>query len=226
MRLTHPEDHRWFKEARGSRDTAVEDRETGTTASEADADSDEDEPDFDFKDHPIRMAATEYGEGDKVTTSDGTKGVVVEVYTEPFDGPDGSEVDATEDEPAYVIGTVDGAQAVSGDDLTDGDWSTDVGAPDKKLAEDVDAAKHGDEERAEAGPTDWDFPESWEESETPNRLILLDAWSSMGGQFDCPSGTCCKGTMMSGGMSDNASDQFCASMKDRVLLWEGWRQGG
>jgi hypothetical protein len=77
----------------------------------------------------------------------------------------------------------------------------------------------------EAGPADWDYPESWKEAETPARLILLDAWSSMGGQFSCGGG-CCKGTMLTSGMSNRAANQFCASMKDRVLLWEGWRKGG
>lgn len=218
MRLTHPEDHRWFKEARGSRDTAVEDRETGATA----ADQEEDVPDFDFKDHPLRVHAdADFGEGDKVTTTDGTEAVVVEVRTSPFTGPDGSEVEASNDSPAYIIGTVDGAEAVTGDDIEAADWSTDVDAPDKRLSESMSGSNH-----AEAGPTDWDYPDSWDESETPNRLILLDAWSSMGGQFDCDSGTCCKGTMMSGGMSEGAANRFCASMKDRVLMWEGWRQGG
>lgn len=181
-------------------------------------------------------AATRYSEGDKVVTDDGTEGVVVEIYTEPFDGPDGDEVDASDNSPAYVIATVDGAEAVKASNLKAEDWSTDRDAPDEELADSVAAAdvaarlEAADQDFVETGSleasvTDWDYPDSWKESEIPNRLILLDAWSSMGGQFDCGGG-CCKGTMMSGGMSDRASDQFCASMKDRVLLWEGWRQGG
>ena len=189
-----------------------------------------------------RAAAADYAEGDKIETTDGERGIVVEVRTEPFEGPDGEDVEASEDSPAYVIATMDGAAAVTADEITLSDWSADVDAPDKELADtvagdaeaaltasvrdtlsalpnDFDVDTHG---TLTAGPTDWDYPDSWDESETPNRLILLDAWSSMGGQFDCGGG-CCKGTMMSSGMSDGASDRFCAAMKDRVLMWEGWR---
>lgn len=179
-------------------------------------------------------AATRYSEGDKVETDSGTRGVVVEIYTEPFDGPDGDEVDASDSSPAYVIATEDGAEAVTASNLNASEWSTDRDNPDDELAKDIAAsdltarlAAH-ETDFVETGSlsasvTDWDYPESWKESEVPARLILLDAWASMGGQFDCGGG-CCKGTMMSSGMGDRASDQFCASMKDRVLMWEGWRQ--
>jgi hypothetical protein len=181
-------------------------------------------------------AATRYSEGDKVETTGGTRGVVVEIYTEPFDGPDGDEVDASDSSPAYVIATEEGAEAVKASDLKASDWSTDRENADDELAKEVAASdiaarlEAADQDFVETGSleasvTDWDYPDSWTESDIPARLILLDAWSSMGGQFDCGGG-CCKGTMMSNGMSDRASDQFCASMKDRVLLWEGWRQGG
>lgn len=171
---------------------------------------------------PEATAAREYQEGDKVTV-DGAEAVVVEVRTSDFEGPDGSDVAASDDSPAYIVATQDGAEAVSAADIDAADWTTDVSDPDEKLAQ--DRAEGADADSLEAGPTDFDYPDSWEESETPNRLILLDAWSSMGGQFDC-GGSCCKGTMMSGGMSEGAANRFCASMKDRVLLWEGWRQGG
>lgn len=191
------------------------------------------------------QAAARYAEGDKVEL-DGQEGVVVEVWTSgERDGPDGETYDASEDSPVYVVATVDGAEAARASDLSASDWGSDVDDPDKSLADGVaegaDAALTASVEATlfalpadfdphtdgtlTAGPTDWDYPDSWDESDTPNRVILLDAWSSMGGQFDCDGG-CCKGTMMSSGMSDGASDRFCASMKDRVLMWEGWRQGG
>lgn len=57
----------------------------------------------------------------------------------------------------------------------------------------------------------WDsYPDSWEKSEKPNRLILLDAWSSMSGTF-------------TGCMSEIGSRRICASMKDTVLGTERWR---
>jgi len=175
-------------------------------------------------------AATRYSDGDKVETSDGTRGVVVEIETEPFDGPSGEEVDASPSSPAYVVATVDGAEVVTASDLVSSEWSTDIGTPDEKLADDQGADDAAALEAAaslslEAGVKDFDYPESWKESEKPNRLILLDAWAGMNGQFSCGGG-CCKGTMMKSGMGDRASNQFCAALKDRVLLWEGWRKGG
>lgn len=165
-------------------------------------------------------AATRYAEGDKVSV-DGSRGVVAEVWTDgEHDGPDGDTYQASADSPVYVVGTQDGAEAVPASDLEADDWGSDVSSPDQELADSV--AGDAEAGRLEAGPFDFDIPESWQDSDTPNRLILLDAWAGMGGQFDC-GGSCCKGTMMSSGMSDGASDRFCAAMKDRVLLWEGWR---
>jgi len=78
---------------------------------------------------------------------------------------------------------------------------------------------------AARGDGRFSFPDSWEESDTPARLILLKAWAGMGGQFDC-GGDCCHGTMVKNGFTDGAANRFCASMKDRVLGgWEGWRKG-
>jgi len=179
-------------------------------------------------------AATQYDEGQKVMLN-GERALVVEIWTSgEREGPDGETYEASDDSPVFVIATQDGAEAVTASDLDVKDWSTDRDNADQELAEtvaggDLEAADQDFTEvgtlSLEAGPTDWDYPESWKESDTPSRLILLDAWSSMGGQFDCGGG-CCKGTMLKSGMSDRASDQFCASMKDRVLLWEGWRRGG
>jgi len=61
--------------------------------------------------------------------------------------------------------------------------------------------------------TTFDIPESWQDSPKPDRLILLDAWSSMGGTFR-------------GARKELGSNRLAASMKDRVLGWEGWRKGG
>lgn len=187
-----------------------------TTAAEA-----EYNPSFDTKDV---AADARFSEGQKVMY-DGQEAIVVEVRTSPFEGPDGDEVDASESEVAYIVATADGAEVARATDLGAEDWSTGVDSPDQDLSDSAEASAPDDDATLEAGPTDWDYPDSWDESDTPNRLILLDAWSSMGGQFDC-GGSCCKGTMMSGGMSEGAANRFCASMKDRVLMWEGWRQGG
>lgn len=167
----------------------------------------------------IRINAA-FSEGDTVDTPDGL-GVVVEVRTEDFDGPDGA-VEASEDTPAYVVGLEDaniGAKAYRAADLTSAEL------PEPDVDDPVDDV--ADETMSDNALTanDFTYPESWRDSETPNRIILLDMWTSMGGQFDC-GGACCKGTMLQSGMSNRAANEFCASAKDMVLGgWEGWRGG-
>lgn len=184
------------------------------------------------------MGATRYKSGDRVETEDGQRGVVVDVWTSgEQEGPDGETYQASEDSPVYVVAVEDastGSIAVPASDLKATDWSTDVDDPQGELTEDAEAMLMATLKAADpsvdiveqgvltAGVTDFEYPDSWEESDIPARLILLDAWSSMGGQFDCGGG-CCMGEMMSSGMSERAAAQFCASMKDRVLMWEGWR---
>jgi len=186
---------------------------------------------------PLATAATQYSEGDRVRLGNGKRGVVTEVRMSSFEGPSGSEEDASDDSPVYVVATVEGAVTARASDLQADDWSSGVKNPEDDVAGEAEAW-HADIMAAlpteidprldgtlEAGPTDFDFPESWRKSDRPARLILLDAWAGMNGQFDC-GGDCCKGEMMSSGMTNRAANQFCASMKDRVLMWEGWRKGG
>lgn len=64
----------------------------------------------------------------------------------------------------------------------------------------------------------WDeYPDSWEESEQPNRLILLKAWASMGGTW--------RGCFreMSTNMTPKGARKLCSSMKDEVYGTERWR---
>jgi hypothetical protein len=168
-------------------------------------------------------AAGSYREGDEVDTPEGV-GVVVEVRTEEFEGPEGDVIDATSDEPAYVVGVEDGVRVYREDELGSGQIDADVDNPEGELGSDGDEAASALIEAAR-GDGRFSYPESWTESETPARLILLKAWARMNGQFDC-GGECCKGEMLSSGMSEPAANRFCASMKDRVLGgWEGWRGG-
>lgn len=62
-----------------------------------------------------------------------------------------------------------------------------------------------------------DWPDSWEESEQPARLIALKAWSSMGGTW--------RGCFrdMSEEMTPRASRKFCSSFKDEIYGTEMWR---
>jgi hypothetical protein len=172
---------------------------------------------FGTRDDPQRAsAARQFSEGDEVDTPDGP-GVVAEIRTESFDGPGGDEIEPSDDSPAYIVAVRSGANVFRADDLTDG--SLDVDGVDDPVSDLDDAAEAAAIESA--NPDDgrrFDYPESWEESPTPNRIILLKAWAGLGGRF-----TSCR-RKMQGKIASPA--RFCASMKDRVLMWEGWRQGG
>ncbi len=163
------------------------------------------------QDRRVRVISnTQYSEGDVVDTPDGL-GVVIEVRTASFDGPDEDEVEASEDSPAYVVGLendddpvgVYRASDLESDELPE----TDVDDPVKDV--------NGEQSSNSMSANDWSMPRSWREAETPSRLILLDAWASMGGQFDC-GGSCCMGELKSA--------RLCGAMKDEVLGgWTGWR---
>lgn len=155
--------------------------------------------------------ATRFSEGDSVQTPQGL-GVVTEVRTENFEGKSGT-VEASTASPTYVVGLKDArvgvgfynAGELSATEMPDVDVETPV--------EDVSSNSE-----VELTANDWTMPDSWRESDTPARLILLDAWQSMGGQFDC-GGACCMGELHSA--------ELCASMKDEVMGgWTGWRGGG
>jgi len=174
--------------------------------------------------------ATRYSESDPVQTPQGF-GIVTEVRTEDFEGKNGT-VEASESSPTYVVGLQDarvGVEFYSASELSPGELpETDVENPVGDATEQAANASLVDNALRRLGLTanDWTMPPSWRKADTPARLILLDAWSSMGGQFDC-NGGCCMGEMLSSGMSNRAASQFCASMKDEVLGgWEGWRKGG
>jgi len=149
-----------------------------------------------------------YSEGDVVDTPDGI-GIISGIRTETFDGPNG-EIEATEDSPTYTVAVEDvnkGVGFYSASDLTPGEL------PDTEVDDPVEALAFTPGETEALLETTFDIPETWEESPKPNRLILLDAWSSMGGTF-------------TGARAELGSARLAASMKDRVLQWEGWRNGG
>lgn len=160
----------------------------------------------------LRINQTRYSEGDEVDTPEGV-GVVVEIRTEDFEGPDG-DVEASEDSPAYVVGTQDGASVFRASDLEETTIDADVDNPEQELAGEETANVTANQD---TGRT-FDYPPSWRKSETPNRLILLKAWAGLGGRH-----TSCVRELRGEVVSPN---RLCASMKDAVLQWEGWRQGG
>jgi hypothetical protein len=171
--------------------------------------------------------ATRYSENDPVQTPQGF-GIVTEVRTENFEGKDG-EVEASESSPTYVVGLKDGRVGVGfykASELREAELpDTDVDDPVDGLAD--QSANSAVSKILDATPlraNDFTMPETWRESDTPARVILLKAWAGMNGQFDC-GGDCCKGELMSSGMSERGANRVCASMKDEVLGgWEGWRK--
>jgi hypothetical protein len=154
--------------------------------------------------------ARQYSEGDTVQSPQGL-GVVTAIETEPFTGKSGEEIDASDSSPTYIVGLKDqrvGVGFYSASEL-DSTEMPDTGVDDPAGALETEANSG----TAELAETTFGIPDSWEESPKPNRLILLDAWSSMGGSFD-------------GARRELGSPRLAASMKDRVLQWEGWREGG
>lgn len=163
-----------------------------------------------FRDVYAQLAA--FSEGDEVDTPDGV-GVVVEIRTEMFEGPDGDDVDASEDDPAYLVATEDGAAVYRESALEDGEIDVGMDDPEAALALDI-----GCEESALLQDGHFSWPESWQDADQPARLIALKAWAGLGGRF-----TTCR-REMAGEIASPA--RFCAAFKDRILGWEGWRQGG
>jgi len=157
----------------------------------------------------------QYAEGDVVQSPQGL-GIVSGVETESFEGKNG-EIDASSGSPTYVVALKDARVGVgfySAAELDSAEMpDTGVDDPTAELA-----ATYGDHSLAAMGEADlaettFGIPDSWQESDKPDRLILLDAWSSMGGTFR-------------GARKELGSNRLAASMKDRVLQWEGWRNGG
>lgn len=162
-----------------------------------------------------------YSEGDVVDTPDGL-GVVSEIRTEAFEDTDDEELDASSDSPVYVV-------ALESEDKTVGFYrASDLNAsefPDdlpENPEEDIAEEQNGNAVAAnQEGFFEW--PQSWVDSEQPARLIALRAWASMGGRHGGGSPGGCTSTMRGKVISP---DRWCADFKDRILGWEGWRQGG
>jgi len=167
-----------------------------------------------FKDiFGVESLDTRYSEGDVVQTPQGI-GVISGVFTSnPTE-----DVDASENSPAYAVALKD---ARIGSEFYKASQLSESELPDTGLdnpTEDIEAmADVFSATGAKYEALDWTMPESWRESDVPARVILLDAWSSMGGQFDC-GGACC--------MGDLRDEELCASMKDEVLGTEAWRGWG
>lgn len=142
-----------------------------------------------------------YNEGDTVSTPQGV-GVVLEAITEGT--VEGKE--ASDSSPLYAVAVEserEGTGFYRASEIHSTTIETDVENPEEEL---TNGGQTGNVD------TTFDYPESWEKSSTPNRVILLKAWAGMGGTFR-------------GCKAELGSNRLCASMKDRVTGTEDWRGG-
>ncbi|RQG99638.1 hypothetical protein [Natrarchaeobius oligotrophus] len=154
------------------------------------------------------MSDTRYEEGDVVATPSG-RGVVAAVLTEGVAFPQGddelTDVDASDDSPAYVVGlesvgsAVYRSSALEDSDLEDDDATetTDGEALTDVVDEDVDGLDG--------------LPEGWD------RDSVLEYWSSIGGSWE----ECVDD--LTHEFEQRRANEHCSAMKDEVLGTQRWR---
>jgi len=156
-----------------------------------------------------------FDDAEIVDTPDGL-GIIDDIVTEgTVDG-----MDATEANPVYAVVVEDediGVGFYTEDDLSSGSVDDLPGPenPTGELEAMRDIAQATEYEALQDGFFEW--PESWEDSETPARVIALKAWAGMNGSF-----TGCRREMR-GNISRPSA--FCADFKDRLYGTEQWRGG-
>jgi len=163
--------------------------------------------------------ANRYQEGDVVDTPDSGVGVIAGAVAEDQTAPDDSDlpdIEASPDSPTYVVVTEDESQGMSllkASDLEMTEIEAEVDALDttKEAAAMAELAP----DDSEIAELDFTMPESWRESDTPARVIALDAFASMGGSFD--------GCVRSMRDAVSSPDALCGSFLDSVLGYEAWR---
>lgn len=178
---------------------------------------------YDISSDTISIAELkDFDVGDTVRYGDGGKqvGVVLEQKNHNFMWPDqnGEEVEASPEEPVYIVArATGGAKPFDLSDLESINSDEAFGVDEDTVEKGIKDLRSTEENASVPGVDDpgvgFDsWPDSWEKSEKPNRLILLDAWSSMGGTWK----TCYSGL---------GSKRLCSAMKDEVYGTEGWRGG-
>lgn len=199
--------------------------------------------------------ANEFTEGDLVQSDDG-EGVVVGVMEEEFEFPvgqaDGEDeepetetVDASSDEPAYIVALAEGGNGVfSADNLEE--YDGEALGDEKPDPQDLAGAEMAEVYSYTDNPADYAELQRAKErllcdrhdvdnteelvnirgvddphvgfDELPDgwdRTSVLDAWASLGGMFRT-----CRADMVG---EIRSPDRFCAALKDEVLGTELWR---
>ncbi len=186
-----------------------------------------------------------YDAGAKVMLeNEDAMGTIVELHTSEFSLGD-TTFEGSQDEPLYVVATDQATYIVDESEIRQENWesvdeSDDAEPTPEALAEDGEMNENyaniegttdphpdqtptvnkvneiqGEIDVGGAGTGFDSYPDSWEESDTPARMILLDAWASMGASFDG-----CQREMR-GEIGRTAP--FCAAMKDEVYGTTSWR---
>lgn len=163
---------------------------------------------------PFSSNAPRYGEGDQVDTPDGV-GVVMGVLTETVES-DGETIEASESSPTYLVLTEsesDGLGRFNASELTTTEIDAPVEDPEEDLTENSMDQLAAVFSANQEGHFSW--PESWQESDTPARIIALKAFAGMGGSFDG-----CVREMRGNIVSP---DRFCGDFIDRLVGNPYWR---
>jgi len=149
----------------------------------------------------IRLRTNALGEGDIVELPSGDIGGII---------MEGGEDVQIEDEPVgegevvVAYGDRQGYEIVDVDELSEGEIDT----PDNADPEDLTQVSANEYTANDVGFDSW--PDSWEESDIPARIIALDAWSSMGGTWR-------------GCFSEIGDAEICSAFKDEMLGTTAWR---
>lgn len=156
-------------------------------------------------------------EGDVVELPDGGKGVIV------MEGGEDVQIDdesVAEGEVVVAYASEQGYTIVDADDLTSASFDIDEDADPEAVKDAMAADAYADLEEPESeaaidvlvgtgiGFDTW--PDSWEDADTPARIIALDAWSSLGGTW-------------TGCMAEIKSKRVCSAFKDEILGTTQWR---
>jgi hypothetical protein len=184
----------------------------------------------------IARLANRYQTSDPVKTDEGM-GVVIDAVsgdvTWPPGDDDGETLEGSADSPVYIVALDSGGSQpfkasdlskLSGDDpfgvkdtdakmedVDDAELSALYdGLDDPNDLEEVELALGGAVEDPGIGFDSW--PDSWEESDKPARLIALDAWTSMQATWR-------------GCFAEIGSKRICSAFKDSILGTENWRGG-
>lgn len=172
-----------------------------------------------------REGSAKYDQGAQVETPDSV-GVVCDRFV--FDTTYADEdVTASGDEPVYAVAVQDpdtGFVIAQESELGPGEIEVEDADPadvtEVDMNADLAAFRDGEvqPETATLSVTDFDYPNTWGDSPTPNRTILLKAYARMGASL----------AGVRNEMADDVanSEAFAAAMKDRVSLAENWRVDG